>query len=209
MSDEGFAPLRELSGTLRRLHLDSCSIMLPPFLSELTALVAFRVQDGSDIRDPEDDLAILEAALPRLTTLTLLELRDVFSGTPPVGLTALTRLRHLLLEPYDGPVTGPIPSGAYLATLERLSAPAALLVRSLQQLSAASQLTEVAATSSFSTQEDALTVLRWAPHHSSLRRLMMIFTPDVELANAGLKAQRRRPSLHVEFANKLTSFFAA
>ncbi len=89
-SAEGFAPLRALSGTLRRLHVDTTDTVWPPFLSELTALVALRIVNGNcmDVEDEEQSLKSLEAALPELTSLTVLELIDVVSGVPPAGLTA-------------------------------------------------------------------------------------------------------------------------
>ncbi|KAL4432158.1 hypothetical protein ABPG77_005920 [Micractinium sp. CCAP 211/92] len=99
-SAEGFAPLRALSGTLRRLHVDTTDTVWPPFLSEVTALVALRIVNGNcmDVEDEEQSLKSLEAALTELTSLTVLELIDVVSGVPPAGQPAQRRRPSLYVE---------------------------------------------------------------------------------------------------------------
>ena len=182
---------------LTRLELGVCCAV-PSCLSALATLEALAV-DGSQYSDFDDQTVALRLcdALPRLTRLTYLAL-DLETPSPLAQLTALPNLRSL----YWGPSlrTGAIllPPGVWLSGLQALGAPLPLLACSLPVLCGAQQLEEVSVYGARRNVVQLLQLLRWAPRHRSLRRLLLGCNQlDAEAWQAVAAAASQNPSLRM------------
>lgn len=128
----------------------------------------------------EDVAAAMEAALPSLTALTQLVLAS--APTVPAALASLPRLARFgwttttykESQALAQPGGMQLPSGAWLASLQELNAPAALVDASLAVLAPAAT-PSLRGLSIPSSAEELLPVqariLAWASGHPALRRL--------------------------------------
>lgn len=219
-SSDSYAPLARLR-RLQRLQVAG-SKHVPACLPQLTQLTALAVSDWpSDMCISEPAAAVILEGLSRFKKLQHLALGPNIPGfgRPPAALAGVLGL-HTLCWPnrFESfyPRQPALPGGPWLASLQRLVAPAAILASSLPALAAAQQL-ECLGVERVGPQkaEDAfmgeggalegaphvLAVIGWAAHHPSLRLLLLEAVSGglpVELCDAVLEAQRRRPDLHIK-----------
>lgn len=136
-------------------------------------------------------------ALPHLKHLRQL----VVCSLPPAVCEALPRCSLQVLgvwPPKRGAVLPTaLPSGPWLAELQELSAPEALLHASIPQLRTAARLQHVAVLQAAACDDGLRAIVSWAAGHTPLRLLAIGGTQAMLPAAWGcvLEAQRRRPDL--------------
>jgi hypothetical protein len=191
--------LMRLQG-LRRLQLSSV-LFLPDCLPQLTQLTALEVSDSLKYHSGNSEFDLVEAALQQLSQLQHLTLGPNISGldSPPAALVCFPALHTLCWRQgssIDFPTSSILPAGTWLASLQRLVAPAQILANSLPALAVAQQLECVGVECLGGDDAATLAVIRWAAHRSSLRHLLLqTDAVPAALCDAVLETQRRCPAL--------------
>ena len=171
---------------------------LPAGLEQLTSLRVLLLEAHSLVRP--QDVAAFKEALPRLSNLLHLDLREL----PPPVAEALPRcaLRTFSFVPRTAGAAVPaaLPAGPWLAALTCLAAPAALLHASLQHLPAAAQLERMAVLDADSCTDGLPAIINWAVGHAPLRLLFVQSKQPLphEAWQCVLEGQRRRPELCIK-----------
>jgi len=189
---DGYAPLRALRGSLRRLALVKC-LQLPACLPQLTALEALMVDDAEErLQEAASAGDVVVAALPRLAHLTFLAL-----DRPPAALAGITTLRSFHWS-FQWDEEDVLPAGAWLSGLERLEAHVDVLRHSLPALRSASRLQYLGVWCDKECSLEQLSpLLPWAASHPTLQQLLINAEPELLAAafGAACAAQRRNPRL--------------
>ncbi|PRW33270.1 small GTP-binding [Chlorella sorokiniana] len=206
---QAYRPLQALQALKR---LDNVSTAVPACLSSLSGLDTLTLDTCTGRR--EQVAAATEAALPHLTALTQL----VLGAAPavPAALTALTNLARFGWTAGSGrdnekrpkPDSLQLPGGAWLAGLQELSAPSAMLDASLAELAptATPSLRQVSVPG-FS--DNLLPVqgriLAWASTHPGMRRLDINWVRSEGTLRALVAALDRNAALSIGFGSGSSS----
>lgn len=205
LDDEGDddAPWEQLC-SLTALRVAGFTSRVPSCLDRLTLLRSLhltRTRGGEHFSDAE--ALVLNGALPALQHLTHLGL-DLVLPSPPASLASLRQLRSFCFLSYEEDSTDPgqLPAGPWLAGLGRLAGTCRLLLASLPDLAAATQLQELGMLLVVDAeQQSAVSILQWAAGLPAMRRVrLQCWRWERSMRRAAEAAAQQLAPLAVEFA---------